>query len=162
MAFLRLVPFPRIVFSHPIFAQLEAGISPCPLLCPRAPPPRRIRPTRPRTACRWRSRALREGTSPPPSPCCHSRSSVRCCSGGDGGRSNGAGAGFVSFAPRGKIRHRISIAVCPRLKRQRGGAGRGLGRSRRVGRFATPRLTHTPRCSCLASPPPKMRRRRRW
>ena len=33
--------------------------------------------------------------------------------GGDGGRSNGAGAGFGSFAPRGKIRHRISIADCP-------------------------------------------------
>ncbi len=87
----------------------------------RAPPPRRLRPTRPRTACRWRSRALRDGTSPPQSPCCHSRTprtrlSARCCSGGDGGRSNGAGAEFVSFAPQGKIRHRISIAVCPRLK----------------------------------------------
>jgi hypothetical protein len=103
-----------------------------------------------------------DDTSPPPSPCCHSRSSTRCCLGGDGGRSNGAGAGFVSFAPRGKIRHRISIAICPRLKRQRGGAGRGLGCSRRVGRFTTPRLTHTPRCSCLAPPPSKMRRRWRW
>jgi hypothetical protein len=68
---------------------------------------------------------------------------------------NSAGAGFVSFATRGKIRHLISIAVYLRLKRQRGGAARGLGRSRRVGRFATPRLTHTPRCSCLASPLPK-------
>jgi hypothetical protein len=37
-----------------------------------------------------------------------------------------------------------------------------LGCSRRVGRFATPRLTHTPCCSCLASPPPKMQRRWRW
>jgi hypothetical protein len=123
---------------------------------PRAPPPRQTHPKWP-PACRWRSRALRDGTSPPPSPCCHSRLSALCCSGGDGGRSNGAGAGFVSFAPRGKIRHRISIAVCPRLKRQRGGAGRGLGRSRRMGRFATPRFTRTPRCLCLAqlaSPPP--------
>ncbi len=68
---------------------------------PRAPPPRRIRPMQPRTACRWRSRALRDGTSPPPSPCCHSRSSTRCCLGGDGGHSNGAGAGFVSFALTG-------------------------------------------------------------
>ena len=134
---------------------------------PRAPPPCRIRPTRPQMACMWRSRALWDGKSPPPSPCCHSRtprmrSSARCCSGGDGGHSNGAGAGFVSFAPRGKIRHRISIAVCPRLKRRRGGAGQGLGHSRQVGRFTTPRLTRTPRCSCLASPPPNMRRRWRW
>ena len=36
--------------------------------------------------------------------------------GGDGGRLYGAGAGFGSFAPLGKIRHRISIAVCPHLK----------------------------------------------
>ncbi len=41
----------------------------------------------------------------------------------------------------------------PRLKQQRGGAGRGLGRSRCVGRFATPGLTHTPHCLCLAPPP---------
>ena len=219
-----------IVFSHPIFAQLEAGISHAlffvdcdanpdtreipdamrikgyspseatdqllqqqvrremdkiqgeaipgppastrrtsqyPATPPCAPPPRRIRPTRPQTACRWRSRALRGGTSPPPSPCCHNctpctRSSAQCCFGGDGGRSKSAGAGFVSFAPRGKIRHRISIAVYPRLKRRRGGTGQGLGHSHRVGRFTTPRLTRTPRCSCLASPPPNMRRRWRW
>ena len=52
------------------------------------------------------------------------------------------GGGVCIVCTAGKIHHRISIAVRPRLKRRRGGVGQVF-------------LTRTPRCSCLASPLPK-------
>ena len=126
-------------------------------LPPRALPPRRIRPTRPRTACRWRSRALLDGTSPPPSPCCHSRTprmrlSARCCLGGDGGRSNGAGVGFVSFAPRGKICHQISIAVFP-VSNNSAGARGGVWVVHAAWEDSPPPASHTHLAACALPPP---------